>query len=168
MDTVSGLKRLARPRWSIPLAVAILTGLGAAAFAVIRNDEGSGAEAEGRSRQVQSLENAQVAAAFVGATADGAPVAIVESPEGELAARVGDNNEYAGWIAGERDGDALRFEGDEVVLKAWEEKDGLRATLTVDGVEESLWLSPAAATSGGGDNGSGGAGAEEGIDSSYD
>ena len=116
--------------------------------ALLRSAATADAEQRADQGQVQVLDDAQVAAAFVGATANGDPVAIVESTDGQIAAAVGENDEYSEWIAGERDGDAIRFANDDLVLQAWEEKDGLRATLTVDGVEESLWLEPAATTEG--------------------
>ena len=164
MAAMSGLRRLARPAVGVPVAAVVLSGLGAGAFALRNDDSGNaGAQQRAEQGQVQVLDDAQVAAAFVGATADGDPVAIVESTDGQVAAAVAENDEYSEWIAGERDGDAIRFANDDLVLQAWEEKDGLRATLTVDGAEESLWLEPTNAANSGGSRGSAG----EGSSSSY-
>ena len=142
IGAVSAVKRLARPKWSIAFALVVLVALGVAAF-VIRNGGNDRAAVADASEDVPAIDDAQAAAAFVGATDDGNAVAIVQSADGEVVAKVRDDNGYAEWLTGERAADGLRFENDDVVLEAWADEDGYRATLTIDGVEESLWLSPA-------------------------
>ena len=149
IGAVSAVKRLARPKWSIAFALVVLVVLGVAAF-VIRNGGNDRAAVADASEDVPAIDDSQAAAAFVGATDAGNAVAIVQSADGEVVAKVRDDNGYAEWLTGQRAADGLRFENDDVVLEAWADEDGYRATLTIDGVtltidgvEESLWLSPA-------------------------